>query len=83
MITDLSKLHDGILKTSYSNVLLLSNDSSCVISSHDHLVFLHSLVELGLKRTHLTLDDLLHLVWQFRFDILLQSTQQERSENLM
>ena len=49
----------------------------------NHFVLLHLFVQLTLERTHPDLDDLLHLVRQFTLYILLQTSQQERSQNLM
>src|SRR5690606_34938065 len=43
----------------------------------------HLLVESGLERGKLALDDLFCLVGEILLDILLQTTQQERSKHLV
>lgn len=48
-----------------------------------HTILLHLSIELELQRRQAALDHALHLVGQFRFHVLLQTTQQERAKHLV
>ncbi len=72
MVTDLSELHDGVhesLGSSLSSLALLG-----AVGQH-HTPVLHVSVYNALESRHLTFDHILHLIWQLRLHLLLQTTQ--------
>jgi len=76
MITDFSELHHSVTKSEISK--LTSGRVSCKDS-----VLLNSIVNNSLPGREVDLDDHLNLAWKFLFYLALDTSEEERSQNLM
>ncbi|KAH3666185.1 hypothetical protein OGAPHI_004374 [Ogataea philodendri] len=79
MVADLSQLHDLVVQTSQTGL----GSSLSTNTNKESVVVQHLLVKRRLQSRKLALDDLLNLVWKIFLHIFLQSSQQERSQNLV
>ena len=79
MITNLTQLHDSIVKTTDGNGLLIVSTGlqvkTIALSNHG--------VEALLKSRHWALDNLFNLIRELSFNVLLQTAKQERTKDLV
>src|SRR5690554_4903102 len=78
MIAELSQLHDHVAQPLHTELVAL-----LFLVDEQYSMAHHLVVQFRLQRRELALDDLFNLVRQLRFDILLETTQQEGTKHFM